>query len=212
MTWLCLRPQQPKCSFSFSLLSQHPHYYYYFFEREAENICVVDQQSTTQSADEESARDSTCSDLSHKTFWRLPLKILASNMYSSHHPRLLFFSIAAVLVVVSSAFSPHVGGNTKPSLTKLASASCPDDRREFLTQAGVLGSALLLGPNWAQAGLLDEYGSDPSKIAEKPKEAIAAVAKKGADVQIDPTLRACKFKFDMFLFAFLFRIWCTTIY
>ena len=81
-------------------------------------------------------------------------------------------------------------------MTKLDSASCPDDRREFLKQAGVLGGALLLGSNSAQAGLLDEYGSDPSKIAEKPKEVIAAVAKKGADIQIDPTLRACKF--DLF--------------
>jgi hypothetical protein len=122
------------------------------------------------------------------------------NMHASNSQK-FFLGIAAMLVVVSSAFSPTVGlsGATKSSLTELASSSsssssCESDRRGFLVQAGVLAGAIILGPGSAQAGLLDEYGNDPSKIAlvEKPKEVIAAVVKK-ADVQIDPTLRACKF-------------------
>lgn len=77
----------------------------------------------------------------------------------------------------------------------MASATSSDDRREFVKQASVLAGALLVGPASAQAGLLDEFGSDPSKIqvAEKPREAIASARQAGEAVQIDPTLRACKY-------------------
>lgn len=106
----------------------------------------------------------------------------------------LSLGLAAILVAVGSAFSATpIGTRKASSLTKLLGEPS-DDRRDFLKQAGFIAGALLLGPGVARAGLLDEYGSDPSKIAvaEKPKEVVAAVAKKAGEVQIDPTLRACK--------------------
>lgn len=81
-------------------------------------------------------------------------------------------------------------------LSACSSSPNNDDRRDFLKQLVCSSAVMMLPTSPAQAGLLDEFGTDPSKITVKEKEVIPppAGAKKG-EVAIDPTLRACKLSF-----------------
>jgi len=74
-------------------------------------------------------------------------------------------------------------------LVASSSALVPSStRRNWLQNVGGTAAALLV-PQIASASLLDDYGSDPNKIAEKvKKEAVVATAKTASG--IEPSLRA----------------------
>ena len=71
------------------------------------------------------------------------------------------------------------------------------DRREFFQQlaTATASAAMMLSstPQSAHAGLLDEFGTDPTKIVlpEKKVEVVPVAKAPKGEVAIDPTLRAC---------------------
>ena len=111
-----------------------------------------------------------------------------------------FGIVAAVAVVhapqmVSGFVSPSPSSNIKNTsammMTKKNVQSSVDDRRSFLQNgvSAVLG-AVIVSPQIANAGLLDEFGSDPTKIVQetKAKESFQYAPKKESD--LEPNLRS----------------------
>lgn len=86
----------------------------------------------------------------------------------------LSFSLAVALIVADSSW---------------ALSSAPSSRRAFVTGAvstGVLG----ILPSIATAGLLDEFGTDPTKISQSPSEPVIVPAGKKVESTIEPNLRS----------------------
>ena len=120
------------------------------------------------------------------------------------------FALVAFLVVVSSAFTPSASTRTSQYcsrnavVTWAASHNHEDTdiratsagRRRFMQQVattavGGLVFASLASP--ASAGLLDDFGTDPTKLKtpEKVVEKPAGVPKR--DAEIEPTLKGCTY-------------------
>lgn len=98
--------------------------------------------------------------------------------------------LAAILAASSSAFGPNQ--STRRAATSLYSADNNNEnpRRAFLQQVVSAGATVLLPSTPSFAGLLDDFGTDPSKIVvpEKAVDKPAASTKKG-EAGIDPALK-----------------------
>ena len=66
--------------------------------------------------------------------------------------------------------------------------------KQLATAAAALAlSPVAIAPQPARAGLLDDFGSDPTKIAVPPKKEEVIVPKgPKKEVEIEPTLKGCK--------------------
>lgn len=95
--------------------------------------------------------------------------------------------VAALLVASASSFCRPLSARRERISTQLAA----QERRTFLATA-----AALLLPQVASAGLLDEFGTDPSKIETKVKSELVQPSLARSEKAIDPTLRACMFFLD----------------
>ena len=105
-------------------------------------------------------------------------------------------ALALSLAASASAFTPPQTTNISPK-TQLNAASSNDEmtRRSVFATLSTSTLAFLTtttsSPQPANAGLLDEFGSDPSKIQEKEKvEVVRTVAKPKDESAIEPNLRS----------------------
>uniref|UniRef100_A0A7S2E970 Photosystem II Psb31 protein domain-containing protein n=1 Tax=Trieres chinensis TaxID=1514140 RepID=A0A7S2E970_TRICV len=98
-------------------------------------------------------------------------------------------AIALSLAASASAFVPSSVSPRQQGASSL-SMSTEESRRSMLRSAFAFGTAALL-PGVANAGLLDDYGADPSKIKEvKKAEEKSAIAQVKAESIIEPNLRS----------------------
>lgn len=111
----------------------------------------------------------------------------------------LAFTIFASLAVSSSGFAPSLVGDgavkSSSILTQLHGSLQNEDGLSRRAAMNLLISSnlglVLAGSQAAQASLLDEYGSDPSKInnaSAAPKQAVSATPK--AETNYEPNLRS----------------------
>jgi len=97
----------------------------------------------------------------------------------------------------SSDISPHMITATATTRNRHHSLPIPTACRRILSRALLAGSfcfSVLMLPavEPATAGLLDEYGADPTKIVQpSSSSSVPLVTKKKGEQGIDPTLRAC---------------------
>jgi hypothetical protein len=121
-------------------------------------------------------------------------KSLPSVDVDIHRKMRSLLSISLLLLVgSSSAFCPSQKSSARSRSTFLSAESATDDARRRALLIAVASAATALAVPPASAGLLDEYGSDPTKIVDKKAEQKAAAALVKPDVQIDPTLRGCTY-------------------
>jgi len=108
-------------------------------------------------------------------------------------------SIALTLIASASAFSPS-STYIKPS-TQLNAASNDNNemnmnvnvsRRSVFSALSTAATAIAFLPQPSNAGLLDDFGTDPTKISQETKteEKIQAVAKPKDESTIEPNLRS----------------------
>jgi hypothetical protein len=93
---------------------------------------------------------------------------------------------------LASSFSPRPS-QRPPSSVSSSGDDNDDSTRRDLVLSVFTGAVVWAVPAIAKAGLLDDYGTDPSKIVEKPKTAKASAPAAGSvpAKAIDPTLRSC---------------------
>jgi hypothetical protein len=102
-------------------------------------------------------------------------------------------SLIALLAPSSLAFSPQssIQNHRASSLTQLGASTSDDQvsRRSIIVTT--LSTVFLVGMKTANASLLDEFGTDPSKIQETTKvDSTPVVAKPKAESSIEPNLRS----------------------
>jgi hypothetical protein len=115
-------------------------------------------------------------------------------------------TIALNLFVLGLA-SSSVSGFQQPTITtstqrdagvalSMATSNSNSSRRSFVSNGATVASALMIGFGLAKpafaGGLLDEFGSDPTKIVNKPKKVSreAVVAKSKDESSFEPNLRS----------------------
>lgn len=102
-------------------------------------------------------------------------------------------SLIALLAPSSLAFSPQSSNQNHraSSLTQLGASTSDDQvsRRSIIVTT--LSTVFLVGMKTANASLLDEFGTDPSKIQETTKvDSTPVVAKPKTESSIEPNLRS----------------------